>query len=617
MSRPTFQSADLLQFILFHWMLVACCCRADADDCLEVKTAYMMRQIGPVELVPNRPKTGEPLVVCGHPGPSCCNSRMEDSYMTAVRAETQQRIRSYSFELKYLLAGHSRAFQETFMSLASFTSNLTSTLLDSAYSALSSDCRPLVSRLFQDIELHLSGDAGISLELAVRRFYDDLFPLVYRRLLNPGMGHTTPLSPYPSTNQDECLRMTRQDVSPFGPHPRLLIGSLSRALEPGRALSRLLGLAGEVVNATDKVVLGRECGRGLVRMQYCSHCRGLTLIRPCNGLCVNTMRGCLVGLSELGGPWASTVTLLQRLAAMLAASSGTNTMELALLSVRNQVNDAILHAQLHGPRITATVEKVCVQQIDAAPAEPASLTFGVKSMTSSRAPSLGPEILQGVQLAPRRSLPLKGSRGEKLQSLKKLSREFEGSIQRYQWFFSELPEMLCESEIEVDQHTCWSGRDVVESYTGPVIDGSFKAQRENPEMAVRNTDAGLREAKKRLEQLTQDLLVELGWASRGRGRQEEEEEDGSGQRELGSGEDCDDEDGCEGSAQENGKSLSEKKAGEKAWPSLRPPSSPRRPSPPQVAVPGDSAAISTAHLSPLTLTTLLFLSLLLSLREPL
>ena len=39
-------------------MLVACCCTADADDCLEVKTAYMMRQIGPVELVPNKPKIG-------------------------------------------------------------------------------------------------------------------------------------------------------------------------------------------------------------------------------------------------------------------------------------------------------------------------------------------------------------------------------------------------------------------------------------------------------------------------------------------------------------------------------------------------------------------------------
>ncbi|CAL8268099.1 unnamed protein product [Arctogadus glacialis] len=61
----------------------------------------------------------------------------------------------------------------------------------------------------------------------------------------------------------------------------------------------------------------------------------------------------------------------------------------------------------------------------------------------------------------------------------------------------------------------------------------------------------------------------------------------------------------------------EKEAGG-AWPSLRPPSSPRRPPPPpQVAVLGDSSSISTAHLSPLTLTSLICLSLLLSLRQPL
>lgn len=179
----------------------------------------------------------------------------------------------------------------------SFTSNLTDSLFDSAYSSLASDCRPLVFHLFSSIKRHLSGDTNSSLEHAVRRFYNDLFPLVYRRLLNPGIGHAS-AQPHPSASayRDDCLRMTRQDVNPFGPHPRLLLGGLSRALGAGRALSRLLRLADEVVNATEKVTLSRECGRGLVRMQYCSHCRGLTLIRPCTGLCVNIMRGCLVSI---------------------------------------------------------------------------------------------------------------------------------------------------------------------------------------------------------------------------------------------------------------------------------------------------------------------------------
>lgn len=31
--------------------------------------------------------------------------------MVAVRSETQQKMRSYSFELKYLIAGHTKAYQ--------------------------------------------------------------------------------------------------------------------------------------------------------------------------------------------------------------------------------------------------------------------------------------------------------------------------------------------------------------------------------------------------------------------------------------------------------------------------------------------------------------------------
>lgn len=614
MFRPTLPNVDLFWVILFYWLFLpeAGCRSADADSCHEVKTAYMMRQIGPVELVPDRPGTDEFLRVCVHPGPSCCTSKMEDSYMAAVRSETQQKMQSYSFELKYLIAGHTKAYQETFESLVSFTSNLTSTLFDSAYSSVSPDCRPLVSLLFSDIKRHLSGDSNSSLENTVRRFYNDLFPLVYHRLLNPGIGHTSPQSyPPPSTNQDDCLRMTRLDISPFGPHPRLLVSSLSRALAVGRALSRLLRLAGEVVNATEKAGLSRECGRGLVRMQYCSHCRGLTLIRPCTGLCINIMRGCLVGVSELGAPWGNLVVLLQRLAATLATSSGHNSMELALLAVRNHVNDAILHAQLHGPRITATVEKVCGPQ-GSDPIMPSlypttshatTSVTPVASVTSERSaspPSVGSAAHQRLQIQLRGSFPLKGSRGDKPRSLKKLSREFQGSIQRYQKFFSELPEMLCESEMEVEQHTCWSGQDVVESYADRVVGSSLKAQKENPEMTVRNIDPGLREAKQKTEQLTQELLVELGWTRVSRG---EEEEGGSGQRERGSGDECDDEDGCEASGEESGQdeTASGRSPGMKNTP-------PYRSSPPQVAVRGSAHPLTTEPL-PLTLMTLSLLLL--------
>ncbi|XP_077440444.1 glypican-5-like isoform X1 [Vanacampus margaritifer] len=622
MFRAVLQNVDLFWVIFFYLAFTLGCRSAHTDSCHEVKTVYVMRQIGQVEMVPDSPQTDDSLRVCVHSGPGCCTSKMEDSYMAAVRSETQQKMRSYSFELKYLITGHSKAYEDTFNSLVSFTSNLTSTLFDSAYSNLASDCRPHVLQLFNVINRHLSGDPNSSLEHAVGSFFNDLFPLVYRRLLNPGIGHTSPqsFSSSSSPSHEDCLRMTRQDVSPFGPHPRLLVSSLSRALGVGRTLSQLLRLAGDVVDATEKATLSRECGRGLVRMQYCSHCRGLTLIRPCTGLCVNVMRGCLVGISELAAPWKSLVILLQRLAATLATSSNHNSMELALLAVRNHVNDAILHAQLHGPRITAIVQKVCGSQADGpvmisghpntshVTTPTARMTQRPSKRVSMTSLSMGYGAYASLQLPSQRSFPLKASRGDKSRSLKKLSRDFEGSIQRYELFFSELPEMLCENEMEVEQHTCWSGQDVVESYAGRVVGSTLKAQRDNPEMTVRNTDPVLKAAKQKLEQLTQEVLVELGWAHEAT-RKGDEEDGGSAETDRGSGDNCDDEDGCEASGINTDDLSSGHSPVTKDRTPLLPPHHripPRLNSPSLVPVTG-SASMLTLKLLYLSLATLLLL----------
>ncbi|XP_055717267.1 glypican-5-like [Salvelinus fontinalis] len=516
---------------------------AGAHSCHEVKTAFQLRQIGSLKWVPEAPGTDGELQICKHPGPSCCTRKMEESYQAAVRRETLQNIRSYSFELKYLIVGHSSAFQDTFQSLLSFTLNLTSALFDSAYEPLSQDARPLVADLFSVLSLFLGGDGNTSMERSVHRFYDDLFPLVYRRLVNPGLASSPP-----SSEHSECLRKTRQDVNPFGPHPRALAEGLTRALSAGRALSRALMMGAEVLNATERAGLARECGRALVRMQYCPHCRGLTLIRPCGGLCLNVMRGCLVGLSELDGPWRHYVALLQELTGALA---GGHDLELALLGIRNHINDAILHAQLHGPRISAIVDKVCGPLTDTPSVTSIRPTLKVMtsvttSPTSAASTPSPAEVTLGRLSHTRRSLPLKPSKIDKPRSLKKISREFMGYIQRYRSFFSALPETLCESEMVGEDFTCWSGEDVVDSYVGRVVGNGLQAQKNNPEIKVRSIDPILVAARDKLEQFKQEMQGQMGWATEWGAWVET----GSGMRGEASGE-CDDEDGCQGSGEED------------------------------------------------------------------
>ncbi|XP_028449954.1 glypican-5 isoform X2 [Perca flavescens] len=545
----------------------------DAYSCHEVRTAFQLRQVGPLHRVPETPGTDVDLLVCKHPGPSCCTRKMEESYQLAVKRETLHNIQSYSYELEHLISGHSDAFQDMFQYLLSFSQGHLSSLLEGTYSSLSRHALPHVNQLFSSLSLYLRG-ANVSMEASVHQFFNNLFPLVYTRLINPGIDGSMMMG----SEMGDCLRMIRQDVNPFGPHPAVMAQELAEALGAGRQLGLALEEGLEVMNATENVSMSKECVKGLVKMVYCSHCRGLTLIKPCVGYCLNVMRGCLASVSELDQPWRRYTSLLEQLTHAMA---GHHSLELALLGVREHVNEALLYAQLHGPLITATVDKVCgLSTGEPTSMQPTSPEVTTSTMTSS---SLPPSA------APSQLLP-----EQRLGQLAHLRREFLMYLQRYKSFFAALPEMLCEGENVVDDSMCWSGDEVVESYTGRVVGNGLHAQRQNPEVKVRSPNPTLAEVKERLErfnQETQERFPKLG-------QMEAWDELGSGVTEESSTTDCDDEDGCQASgdgqdqtshpeASSEGKSIGRQPGGDS------PHENPSKP--PPVKVIGGSAPASWAR----------------------
>uniref|UniRef100_H9GTM4 Glypican 5 n=1 Tax=Anolis carolinensis TaxID=28377 RepID=H9GTM4_ANOCA len=234
-----------------------------------------------------------------------------------------------------------------FESLLRFAENHTTSLFDTVYRSMSKEAVEPVKELFTDISLYLLG-AQTKVERAFFRFFDSLFPLVYSRLINPGITDL-------SEEYTECLRLTRQDVNPFGRYSKEVVTELAKSLRANRVFSQALGMGTEVLNATEHVTLTKECTRALVKMQYCPHCQGLTLIRPCEGYCLNVMRGCFASVSELDVPWREYIYTLEYLSNEMA---GAHDLELALLGIRYSINEAILHAQLNGPQLSATVSIV-------------------------------------------------------------------------------------------------------------------------------------------------------------------------------------------------------------------------------------------------------------------
>ncbi|RVE61663.1 hypothetical protein OJAV_G00174620 [Oryzias javanicus] len=511
---------------------------ADAYSCQEVRTVFQLRQVGPLNRVPETPGTDVDLLICKHKGPSCCTRRTEESYQVAVKRETLQNVQSYSYESKHLFSTHASAFQDMFQALMLFSQGHLSSFLEDTYMSLFHHAKPHVHQLFSSLSQYLHG-ANVSVETTVHRFFNSIFPLVYEKLINPDMEGSL----MEGSEISDCLSTIRQDVKPFGDHPTLMTQELVEALGAGRQLGLALKEGVEAMNATEHASFTKDCEKNLLKMMYCSHCRGLTLFKPCMGYCQNVMRGCLVSLSELDKPWRQHINLVEQLTIAVA---GQHSLELALLGVRGHINEALVYAERHGPLTTATVDKVC----GLSTGEPAGMQSSTSpevttpSMTSasSAAPTQFTSDQELKQFAHLRSpIPLKPSKKNK-HNLRTLSRDFLMNLEPIKSFFMVLPDTLCRGDAAVEDSTCWSGHDIVKSYASKVVGTGFYAQQQNPEFKVRSMDPRVVEVKERLEHFCQETLERFPYL--------EEIEDwegiGSGE-EDGSTEECDDEDGCQNS----------------------------------------------------------------------
>ncbi|KAM5165463.1 glypican-5-like [Mantella aurantiaca] len=477
-------------------------------SCHEVRAAFQLQQVGRGRLVPEVPVDESDVQICDQKAPTCCTRKMEESYQAAVKRKMAHNIQAMNFEVKFMIVTHSSAFQETFTHLIDLATNHTLSLFNSKYRSMAQDVQETVKELFTDLSLNIMG-ADMPLEDAFSRFFDALFPLVYNHLINPRIASL-------SEEYLDCLRLTRQDINPFGNYSNEMTAQLSKSLWTSRMMKQALNMAEQVINSTEHAGLTRDCTHALVKMQYCPHCQGLTLIRPCVGYCLNVMRGCLASLSSLDGPWRGFINLVEHLANQM---SGSHDLEQSLLGITDVVNQSIQHAESQGSLLSKMVEKVC-GELQESP---------VKQMKTSKqdpAAVLPPVV--------------------KRHSLAQLRSEFIKYIKPSRTFYTTLAERLCDGDLAVrDGSTCWNGEDVVESYTNLVVSSDFKDQVNNPEVKVRGSNVIINQVLNKLR-----LFIQMGSERRIKAERWRITE-GSGGEGGSDGEDpsgdCDDEDGCQGS----------------------------------------------------------------------
>uniref|UniRef100_A0A3P8V8U9 Glypican 5a n=1 Tax=Cynoglossus semilaevis TaxID=244447 RepID=A0A3P8V8U9_CYNSE len=472
--------------VYFLFLLSCCCGIGSCSECDDIRKVFQLRQSGLNELLPSSPRPGTDLQICKPRNLTCCTKKIEGKYQLVVQSDIQNLLQTSSTSLKLLISSNVAAFQETFEDLMRQAENHTDAVLQRFHYRIAHQVAGPLGEFFSGVGLFLLG-SELSMDELVLRFFEELFPLVYDHLLNPGAGET-------SAGYTECVRSSTREVAAFGRTPADLSDQISRSGASGKLLLQALHLGIEVINTTDHLQLSRECRRALLKMNYCPHCQGLTRSNPCMGYCLNVMRGCLASLAEIDVHWREFVRSLEGLSARMQESQD---LEQVLLGVHGLIHDAVGYAQKNGPRLSAQVHKLC-----------------------------GPPIRKPTQMV-------------SIQQSKFLTH-----LRHYRTYYGGLADQLCVSNLVLgDGLSCWNGTDVVKSYTLRVVGNGIKAQSVNPEVKVKEADPVIHQIIDKLKHVNQLLqgksIPKLGSL--------DQIEAGSGDSEGRYSGDCDDEDGCAGS----------------------------------------------------------------------
>ncbi|XP_029113592.1 glypican-3-like [Scleropages formosus] len=488
---------------------------AAVPDCHEVRASFqLLHPRG--RWAPESPVSGADLQVCPSKGLTCCSRKMEERYQVAARQNLESSLQVASAQLKLLIIQNAAVFQEAFEMVLRHGRNATLRMLREEFPDLRGGADGVVGQLFLDASLFILGSDS-RVDDMVSSFFGRLFLLAYRRLLAPGSSGAA----------EECLRGAWRDAGAFGAHPSRVAARLSRSLRTTRVFLQALNLGIEVVNTTDHLRPGRDCGRALARLWYCPLCQGASAARPCPAACLAAAQGCLGGAAEVQPHWRGYV---EGLAALTGAMRGEHDMEAVVMWLETPIRLALRHALSGRSRIDTAVSSAC------------SRTAQRVSRSVSAALDHAPRAAEthGVPLLP----------FDPEETLSGRRRDFISSLKTFVGFFGGLGEALCDREpVALNDSFCWNGQEVTERFPSS---GSRRAQPHNPESKIKVLEPTMSQIIDKLKHINQLLHLvtapERRWqAQSGRGAAERGREVRWGEEGLESG-DCDDEDECGGAS---------------------------------------------------------------------
>ncbi|XP_011841217.1 PREDICTED: glypican-2 [Mandrillus leucophaeus] len=301
-----------------------------------------------LNLIPPALISGEHLRVCPQEY-TCCSSETEQRLIRETEATFRSLVEDSGSFLVHTLAARHRKFDEFFLEMLSVAQHSLTQLFSHSYGRLYAQHALIFNGLFSRLR-DFYGESGEGLDDTLADFWAQLLERVFP-LLHPQYS----FPPDYLLCLSRLASSTDGSLQPFGDSPRRLRLQITRTLVAARAFVQGLETGRNVVSEALKVPLSEGCSQALMRLIGCPLCRGVPSLMPCQGFCLNVVRGCLSSRG-LEPDWGNYLDGLLILADKL---QGPFSFELAAESIGVKISEGLMYLQENSAKVSAQVFQEC------------------------------------------------------------------------------------------------------------------------------------------------------------------------------------------------------------------------------------------------------------------
>ncbi|KAI4464306.1 glypican [Holotrichia oblita] len=372
---------------------------------------------------------------------SCCTDTLEEKLTSDSMLKLDNYLKDVVLRTASILETRAKRFDEFFRNMMTKSKKDFHDMFKKTYGVLYLQHAYVFSDLFNELEDYYSSG-----QVALSETMEKFFSILYQRMF------TVINAQY--RYEDEylvCVQKYMNDLKPFGDVPQKLSIQLTRSFVATRTLHKTLSKGATSAEKMLEIKVNEDCGKELVKMQYCGTCKNSRGPGPCPSYCTKTLQNCLVHFLTISDSWDYYVESIDKIAERLL---GPFNIEAVVEPINIKISEAIMNFQENGAAISEKIFVSCG-----------------KPTLERRRRSANPEKPRTRAKDELATYPVLNFNQKKkhkktqsqanISTLEKLIRDIKQKVKETKLFWRQLPYQYCNEDnmtaSPTQEGSCWNG----------------------------------------------------------------------------------------------------------------------------------------------------------------